>query len=96
MNEVTNFIKKFHGSEEVFTSGACYWFAKILKLRFVEGGIVYDPVQGHFAYRLNGRVYDVTGEIDSMRYEVWKSYARQDSLERARIKKYCIEMKEVN
>lgn len=93
MSEIELFIARFHGSEEVFTRGACYWFARILKLRFVEGEIMYNPVEGHFAFGLNGRVYDVTGEIDPLRYEVWKSYARHDSLERARIKKSCIEMK---
>ena len=92
MTEIELFINKFHGSEEVFTSGCCYWFSKILKTRFKTGEIMYNPVEGHFAYRDNGRVYDVTGEIDSVRYEVWKSFCLREPIEARRIKKYCIEM----
>ena len=55
MEEVVRFIKNFHGAEDVFLHGCCYWFAWILKERFHEHGylvdIFHEPVEGHFVTR---------------------------------------------
>lgn len=55
MEEVVRFIKNFHGAEDVFLHGCCYWFAWILKERFHEHGylvdIFHEPVEGHFVAR---------------------------------------------
>lgn len=60
--DIEEFIKLFAGTETVFTSGLCYWFAHILTSKF-GGEIVYDAIEGHFVSRIVGRVWDVTGDI---------------------------------
>lgn len=70
MNEVDNFLKRFHISDdidEVFTCGCCYWFAYILFRRFIRSNatIMYDEVANHFGTMVGGRVYDITGDVSS-------------------------------
>lgn len=55
---------------ETFTSGCCYWFAKVLELRF-GGAIVYDPVNNHFATQIGCRVYDITGDVTEEYVSPW-------------------------
>lgn len=63
--KVLRFIEKFHGSEDVFLHGCCYWFARILEERFGNYGasIAYEPREGHFITNINGRAYDVRGDV---------------------------------
>lgn len=63
--EVLNFIGKFHGSEDVFLHGCCYWFARILEERFSNYGAIlaYEPHEGHFITTIKGRAYDVRGDV---------------------------------
>ena len=92
-NSVRDFLSRFHSSanvDEVFTNGCCYWFALILFVRFIESGakIVYDPTVGHFATKIRGRVYDVTGDVTyGHKWEPWSSF--QDP-QRSRITRDCI------
>ena len=55
MKDVLDFIDHFKGSENVFLNGCCYWFAKILELRFNDDGylvdIFHDPIENHFIAR---------------------------------------------
>lgn len=95
MMDVTNFLRRFHFSTDitdVFSNGCCYWFAKILYDRFsmTHGAIiVYDEVANHFGTKIEGRVYDITGDVTS-KYE-WKSWAElDDNLLRSRIIRDCI------
>lgn len=64
-HEVLRFIAKFRGSEDVFLNGCCYWFARILEERFGNYGasIAYEPREGHFITIINGRAYDVRGDV---------------------------------
>lgn len=92
---VLRFIARFSGCGrnqeviEVFTQGCCYWFAWILKERFPSGTLMYDPVVNHFACRIAGKDYDITGNI-SGRYQLepWNEYP--DETEKRRIKRNCI------
>ena len=93
--DVTDFLKRFHFSEDitdVFSNGCCYWFAKILYDRFslTHGAVLmYDEVWNHFGTKVNGRVYDITGDVTS-KYE-WKPWSDvDDELLRARIIRDCI------
>ncbi len=88
---ILNFISRFSGSENTFLHGCCYWFARILRERFsweccVE--LVHEPIEGHFLARINGRLYDVRGDVTDMyvkrtleklsdvRYEDYQRYRR--------------------
>lgn len=68
MNEVDNFLKRFHTDnniDKVFTGNCCYWFALILFRRFIRDGavIVYDKTMNCFGTKIKGRVYDITGDV---------------------------------
>ena len=81
-NEVLLFIKNFQneGTIKTFTEGCCYWFAHILYSRFIghhcRPEIFYNEVSGHFATLINGRLYDVTGEITKIddKWINWHDY----------------------
>ena len=87
MTEIESFIKQFKEYDQAdvlrdtFRRGQCYWFAYILKGRFPAGRILYEPVEGHFVFRLDGRTYDITGDITGD-YAVgqcfWSEYAALD------------------
>ena len=65
MSKIIDFISRFKGSEHVFLYGCCYWFAFILSNRFYAEypEIMYEPVEGHFVTKINGRYYDVRGDV---------------------------------
>lgn len=69
--EVSCFLKRFHEHDtidETFTNGCCFWFAAMLVFRF-KGRLMYDPVDGHFATEIDGRLYDITGDVTD-KYDV--------------------------
>ena len=72
------FIKHFQneGTIDVFMNGCCYWFAYILMTRFLHEypmpKIMYNDITGHFATKINGKIYDITGEIEET--EQWKIF----------------------
>ena len=91
---VNTFIKRFHFSndiDEIFTCGCCYWFAMILSKRFAEEGavIVYDEIANHFGTQINGKVYDITGDVTEQ-YHWIKWDDLDDELLRERIIRDCI------
>lgn len=74
-----------------FLNGCCYWFAFILKTRFAEYDpeIMVDLVACHFACRIDGRVYDITGDVtDDYDWQSWDEY--DDEPHKKRISEYCI------
>ena len=80
---------------ECFSCGMCYHFAEILQSRFgpFQTKIMYDPIQNHFATQIDGRIYDITGDVtdnDDYGWFSWEKYQRLDILERERIVRYCI------
>ena len=93
---VENFLKRFHPKDQtvdyVFTSGCCYWFALILNTRFPDSKIMYEPVLNHFVTEIDGRLYDVTGDVTSKYTNIveWDTYALDDDLYRNRIIRDCI------
>ena len=65
--EVIHFIDNFKRQKKsdvefVFTNGDCYWFSVILIQRF-GGEAYYLRVRNHFITKIDGRYYDITGEI---------------------------------
>lgn len=95
MNEPMQFINHFHNIsksqniDEVFTCGCCYWFARILCERFQGAKLMYDQLENHFVAKINGRLYDITGDVTEQ-YIVFAWEDFEDDLERERIEKYCI------
>lgn len=83
-DEILGFIQHFHGSETVFTDGCCYWFGYILQGRFQDAEAVYLPVTGHFVTRINGLLYDVTGDVtEKFADEKQVSWAEMDGYDRS-------------
>lgn len=93
--EVQKFIDRFHtvspteNLTEVFSLGCCYWFAIILYCRFPESRLMYDEVTNHFATEIDGRIYDVTGDITG-KYEMAPWDDLPDPQLRRRITRDCI------
>lgn len=77
---------------EAFTRGCCFWFAYILAARFGRqygAEIVTDYVANHFATRIGGRVYDITGDVTEA--GTWEPWAEcNDARLRERIIEDCI------
>lgn len=88
-NDVLQFISQFRECKHTFLYGCCYWFAFILKERF-NGQIYYNPIENHFATKINGDLYDVSGEITCDSFVLWDEYKKVDELEAARIERDCI------
>jgi len=64
---IVGFIERFHGSEDVFLHGCCWWFAQILVQRFGwMASVKYEPVEGHFVTRIINRYYDVRGDVTEL------------------------------
>lgn len=100
--EISYFLSHFQneGTIKTFTTGCCYWFAKILDERFnsdeYESGIWYNSLDNHFAtmiYTNEGpALYDITGEIPiTDNWEPWFDFMFKDDLLTERIIKDCID-----
>lgn len=74
MKEITDFIRHFQGSENVFLHGCCYWFARILEEEFsykYHTQILHAPIEGHFVTRIwhpnsPARLYDIRGDVTEL------------------------------
>jgi len=84
--EILKFIDSFkevhcREVENLFLNGHCYWFAKILEIRF-NGTIYFDPKEIHFATEIDNHMYDITGMlyIDTDWYE-WDEYKIYNNVE---------------
>ena len=96
---IENFVHQFNAFgddvRKCFSYGMCYHFALILHIRFRDEDAhkVYDPINNHFAVRINGRIYDITGDItDSTIYTWadWSSFRHQDPKLTERIIRDCV------
>lgn len=67
MNDVGKFIEKFQSPENngIFAGDCSYWFAAIIYRRFIRNGakIMFDIATNHFGTMVNGKVYDITGDV---------------------------------
>ena len=77
---IEDYIQQFRqfGTDVVdcFSNGMCYQFMVILRKRFGPFCTtpVYDEVINHFATEIDGRIYDITGDItDDPQYH-WKRW----------------------
>lgn len=81
-DKVKKFIQRFNRNwnqeqvVETFSFGCCYWFSFILATRFAADGavVMYDEVINHFGTKIDGRVYDITGDAtDQYNWVPWSS-----------------------
>ena len=80
--------------ERCFTDGCCWWFAHILCERF-RGEMVYDEIDGHFAAEINGRVYDITGDItDTFCKTYWSVFVEREPNLSQRVLRRCRDFEE--
>ena len=96
---IINFINQFAAFGEpvveCFTNGMCYYFTTILRARFGEYNTqrLYDPKSNHFATKIDGRIYDATGDITDEPdhdWQDWMIYRRVDPSHALRIERDCI------
>lgn len=99
MNEILDFISEFssvRGSIKLFTQGECYWFARILDIRFGKSDIgskykteiYYNDIEDHFICKIENNFYDIRGLLKSEMvkgYESWEKYQKKDPLHAAHI-----------
>lgn len=92
MTDVEEFIKRRFKCDCNWLCGNCYYFAIILKNRFPDGCLVYDYINGHFMFKLNGMFFDYTGKITpEMSYiEEWESFKLNNPNRADRIIRDCI------
>lgn len=93
---VLDFIKQFRdlGAENCFSNGMCYWFASILKRRFLDEHchLMYDEIANHFGCEINGIVYDITGIVTKeYDWEPWIQFSTRDYKLTERIERDCID-----
>ncbi len=93
VEEIQGFISRFHLSQfvdEVFTCGCCYWFAFILCRRFADRSqLMYDQIDNHFMAEIDGRLYDITGDVTG-KYDAEPWDELDDELLKQRIERDCI------
>ena len=92
--EILEFIHRRFPNDSNWLDGNCFFFAKILECAFM-GTVVYDPIDGHFLFTQDGKVYyDWAGAHQyekeySDKFEVWKFYMRKDPNHYARVMRDC-------
>lgn len=99
--KVINFIDRFtdrgkrHEVIDTFSNGCCYWFATILYERFIDYChcyVVYDQVANHWGTKIDGRVYDITGDVsDNYNWRDWFVVVSEDEALAARLARDCID-----
>jgi hypothetical protein len=90
-NEILDFIHRRFNKDCNWMNGNCYYFSIILKERFPNGKIIYDPIVGHFMYLINHKCFDALGshKIPNDYYD-WEELKNTDYLLYNRIKRDCI------
>lgn len=92
---IEQFIALFNADEK-YMNGLCYWFAYILKGRFPEGDVWYEPIMNHFYFVIDDAAFDVRGQVELPGTAIrWDEYENFDPLHYQRVVKYCI-LKEDN
>lgn len=92
MNTIEEFIKRRFPEDCNWTSGNCYYFAKILESTF-NGRIWYELIYGHFVCEIDGEFYDWNGKVKpsiDKKYIPWDKMEEYDSNVKSRIIRDCI------
>lgn len=91
---VEEFIHRRFSIDCNWTTGNCFFFAKILESTFpTYSRIYYDVIYGHFVCWINGNFYDWNGKIEDngvSKYIPWDLMEEYDVNEKRRIIRDCI------
>lgn len=92
-DNVLDFITNRFQIDCDWTSGNCYYFAKILEVRFPGGTIYYDVIDRHFIYGYKGNYYDYNGivEMNGRKLVAWNRFKEYDINVYERVIRDCIE-----
>lgn len=64
-----------------YTNGYCYFFAKMLQAAFQRGDVVILAPHSHLVWRdVDGKLYDVTGEVSEKDYEDFECQIEEECL----------------
>lgn len=92
-DEVLHFINCFSHTQETFLYGMCYWFSFILNERF-GGTTMYLPIENHFVQEIEGRLYDVSGDVtekyNTSKIMRWQDMEQHDQLLYKRLIRDCV------
>lgn len=90
------FIRLFRRYEQndvldnTFRNGFCYWFSYILAGRFPGAKIWYEPIEGHFVTEIDGRLYDIRGDVSDLYPAPRNFYSEEYYMTRQSIVDGCI------
>ena len=84
IEEIIRNIKKQTGkSQYYYLNGGCYKFAKMLQ-DSIGGEIIYLVNEAHCVLKLNGKLYDVTGNV-TVKYVGSRSISEEELLKRTKL-----------
>ena len=90
-DEILEFInRRFPANNGNWLNGNCFWFAKILSIRFPNGEIWYEPIIGHFLYKYENLFYDWNGIYSGNLTNAFKFDKEYDELVYNRLIRDCI------
>lgn len=91
--DILGFINSRFQIDCDWTSGNCFYFAKILETRFPGGTIYYDVIDRHFIYGYKGNYYDYNGivEMNGRKLVAWNRFKEYDINVYKRVIRDCIE-----
>lgn len=91
MNEILEFIKRRFQTNCNWLDGNCFYFASILLIRFPQGSIYYDVINGHFIFKYDDYYYDWNGLIEPNGYLVkWDEFDKYDIAQKNIIIRDCL------
>lgn len=76
--------------ERLFTQGYCYQFARLLEDRFEDACIQYEPTWGHFVTEIDGRLYDIRGDVTELYDDTKEWYSEEYCFEFDSIVEGCM------
>lgn len=90
MDKIVEFIRRRFSQDCDWLNGNCYFFSVILRERFPNGQIIYEPVDGHFLYKVKNNCYDFLGKHPIPEYYyIWDELEQLEPYIYKRIKRDC-------
>lgn len=68
MQSLLSFLRElkysYHLNEQIYTQGSCFRLYKILQSLFLQANPYYSHLDGHWITEIDGKFYDINGEIN--------------------------------
>lgn len=90
--EIEKFLKELREcfpdgiAKKVFTEGSCARLSFMLKEMYPEGDVMWN--EDHATFRYQGRLYDITGEVQDENYLKLEEHYNKKQIEKIRNLKY--------